>query len=137
MKTYSNIIVIFTILVFILVDSIDGFNFGRQRQKRYLRKRMDKNGFNLAAAAKNLNNGYQYISNWLNNHAKLKNYAVGSSGLDFSSASGRFNTAECDDCFLGMQVSRREAYVVSNRVYFETNKIQYFIIAYHLHYCVF
>ena len=85
---------------------IDGFSIGRSRFKRQLSKRVEKNGFDYLAVFNNMKNGYQYLSTVFNNGATEKQQ----NGKTFSAGS---SVANCDDCFLGMQISRREAYVVS------------------------
>ena len=107
-------IVSVSLLVCIFVESINGFSVGRYRTKRYIRKRIDKNGFDATAAVKNLRHGYEYVSSFFNK-GRDKDAKISASGVGSSPLSGRLNSADCDDCFLGMQVSRREAYVVCIR----------------------
>ena len=85
----------------------DGFSIGRSGLKKTLSNRLKKNGFDYKGIFNNWKNGYQYVSSVFNSGAtdKAKNGPVKSRLNHFSN---------CDDCFLGMQVSRREAYVVSN-----------------------
>ena len=82
---------------------IDGFSIGRSRFKRQLSKRVEKNGFDYLAVLNNMKNGYQYLSNVFNDGATEKQQ----NGKTFTTR------ANCKDCFWGMQVSRREAHVVS------------------------
>ena len=114
MNISSKTIVAVSLLVCIIVDSNDGFSVGRYRTKRYIRKRIDKNGFDATAAVKNLKHGYEYVSSFFNKGLG-QNAKITASGVGSSPLSGRLNSADCDDCFLGMQVSRREAYVVCIR----------------------
>ena len=114
MNISSKTIVTVSLLVCIIVDSINGFSVGRYRTKRYIRKRIDKNGFDATAAVKNLKHGYEYVSSFFNK-GQNKDAKIRTSGVGSSPLSGRLNSADCDDCFLGMQVSRREAYVVCIR----------------------
>ena len=90
--------------------SVNGSSIARHRQKRYISNRIEKNGFDITSALKNLNNGYKYVSSIFSKQDVNQNQdprvlsSVGSSSLS--------GVSNCDDCFLGMQVSRREAYVV-------------------------
>ena len=94
----------------ILIYSTDGYSVGRTRLRRSLSRRIGKNGFDVFSATRNLKNGYRYVSSFLDrrNSDNLPHTraSAGSSALS--------GVPNCDDCFLGMQVSRREAYVVSN-----------------------
>ena len=111
MNISSKTIVTIFLLFCYIGDSINGFNVGRYRTKRYIRQRIDKNGFDATAAVKNLKHGYEYVSSFFNK-GQAKDAKISASGVGSSPLYGRLNSADCDDCFLGMQVSRREAYVV-------------------------
>ena len=110
MHTSRQIIVIIVLLVCVVNHSVDGSSIARYRQKRYISNRIEKNGFDVTSALKNLNNGYKYVSSIFSKQDVNQNQdprvlsSVGSSSLS--------GVSNCDDCFLGMQVSRREAYVV-------------------------
>ena len=111
MVTSRQIIVIIVLLVCVVNYSVNGSSIARHRQKRYISNRIEKNGFDITSALKNLNNGYKYVSSIFSKQDVNQNQdprvisSVGSSSLS--------GVSNCDDCFLGMQVSRREAYVVS------------------------
>ena len=96
----SQSIVIVVLVICIINDSINGFGVGRKERNGYLSNRIQNNGFNMKAAMKNLSNGYKYVSRYFSKDART----LPSTTSDIS---------DCTDCFLGMQVSAREAYVVS------------------------
>ena len=97
------------IFICLLYCCVDGVSIGRSKLKKSIQKRIEENGFDVVKTLENLNSGYQYISNLLKNTRDGEQVnsraSYGSSALS--------GVANCDDCFLGMQVSRREAYVVS------------------------
>ena len=100
------------VLIFmcLLYCCVDGASIGRSKLKKSIQKRIEKNGFDIVKTLENLNSGYQYISSFLKNTRDGEQVnsraSYGSSALS--------GVPNCDDCFLGMQVSRREAYVVSS-----------------------
>jgi hypothetical protein len=67
---------------------------------------MGENGFDALSTLENLSSGYQFISKF------LKNTGDGESRSSLSSSGfGTSGVANCDDCFMGLRVSRREASV--------------------------
>ena len=96
----SQSIVIAVLVICIINDSINGFSVGRKERHGYLSNRIQSNGFNMKAAMKNLSNGYKYVTKYFSKDART-----------FPSTTS--DISDCTDCFLGMQVSAREAYVVS------------------------
>ena len=98
-------------LCILVYSCADGFSIGRTRLKKSIQRRIEKNGFDVGKSLENLNSGYQYISNFWKNNREGENMDSKTS-LGSSALSG---VANCDDCFLGMQVSRREASVVSSK----------------------
>ena len=111
MKRLSQFSCKIFILMFLLYSCADGFSIGRTRLKKSIQRRIEKNGFDVGKSLENLNSGYQYISNFWKNNREGENMDSKTS-LGSSALSG---VANCDDCFLGMQVSRREASVVSSK----------------------
>ena len=111
MKRLSQFSCKFFILMCLVYSCADGFSIGRTRLKKSIQRRIDKNGFDVGKSLENLNSGYQYISNFWKNNREGENMDSKTS-LGSSALSG---VANCDDCFLGMQVSRREASVVSSK----------------------
>ena len=110
MKIYFRFCLCILLSLCILIYCIDGYSVGRTRLRRSLSRRIEKNGFDVFSAIKNLKNGYRYISSFLGGQSS-DNLPQTRSSTGSKTLSGVDN---CDDCFLGMQVSRREAYVVSN-----------------------
>ena len=111
MKRLSQFSCKMFILMCLVYSIADGFSIGRTRLKKSIQRRIDKNGFDVGKSLENLNSGYQYISNFWKNNREGENMDSKTS-LGSSALSG---VANCDDCFLGMQVSRREASVVSSK----------------------
>ena len=123
MYKFTQLCLQIIILICIFNYCVDGFTIGRSRTKRSLSKRLQKNGFDILSSLKNLNSGYQYISSFFkypstNDRQNARIIGGGSSALS--------GVENCDDCFLGMQVSRREAYVVSGDMDY------YYLIKYNL-----
>ena len=100
------------ILMCLVYTCADGFSIGRTRLKKSIQRRIEKNGFDVGKSLENLNSGYQYISNFWKNYTNDGENMDSKTSLSSSALSG---VANCDDCFLGMQVSRREASVVSSK----------------------
>ena len=111
MKRLSQFSCKIFILMCLVYSCADGFSIGRTRLKKSIQRRIEKNGFDVGKSLENLNSGYQYISNFWKNNREGENMDSKTS-LGSSALSG---VANCDDCFLGMQVSRREASVVSSK----------------------
>ena len=111
MKRLSQFSCKFFILMCLVYSCADGFSIGRTRLKKSIQRRIEKNGFDVGKSLENLNSGYQYISNFWKDYRDGENKNPKTS-LGSSALSG---VANCDDCFLGMQVSRREASVVSSK----------------------
>lgn len=111
MKRLSQFSCKMFILMCLVYSIADGFSIGRTRLKKSIQRRIEKNGFDVGKSLENLNSGYQYISNFWKNNREGENMDSKTS-LGSSALSG---VANCDDCFLGMQVSRREASVVSSK----------------------
>ena len=117
MKRLSQFSCKFFILMCLVYSCADGFSIGRTRLKKSIQRRIEKNGFDVGKSLENLNSGYQYISNFWKNYQNGDPQEDGEkmnpkASLGSSALSG---VANCDDCFLGMQVSRREASVVSSK----------------------
>ena len=115
------------IFICLLYCCVDGFSIGRSKLGRSIEKRYGENGFDALKTLENLNSGYQFISNFLKNtrDGDQANSRTSSSGFGVS------GVPDCDDCFMGLRVSRREASVVSlesiifaltNRILFILNK---------------
>ena len=111
MKRLSQFSCKIFILMCLVYSCADGFSIGRTRLKKSIQRRIEKNGFDVGKSLENLNSGYQYISNFWKNNREGENMDSKTS-LGSSALSG---VANCDDCFLGMQVSRREASVASSK----------------------
>ena len=111
MKRLSQFSCKMFILMCLVYSIADGFSIGRTRLKKSIQRRIEKNGFDVGKSLENLNSGYQYISNFWKNNREGENMDSKTS-LGSSALSG---VANCDDCFLGMQVSRREASVVCSK----------------------
>ena len=111
MKRLSQFSCKIFVLMCLVYSCADGFSIGRTRLKKSIQRRIEKNGFDVGKSLENLNSGYQYISNFWKNNREGENMDSKTS-LGSSALSG---VANCDDCFLGMQVSRREASVVSSK----------------------
>ena len=97
------------IFVCFLYCCVDGFSIGRSKLGKSIEKRYGENGFDALATLENLSSGYQFISKF------LKNTPDGEQAVSRTSSSG-FGVSgvpNCDDCFMGLRVSRREASVVS------------------------
>ena len=90
----------------------DGFSIGSERFRRQLSKRIDKHGFGLSSILNNVSNGYQLMTNFaksrFNGNAQQKQ--ARQSG--FTGSSALSGVPNCENCFMGLQVSQREAYVV-------------------------
>ena len=97
------------IFICLLYCCVDGFSIGRSKLGRSIEKRYGENGFDALKTLENLNSGYQFISNFLKNtrDGDQANSRTSSSGFGVS------GVPDCDDCFMGLRVSRREASVVS------------------------
>ena len=100
MYTSYRIISSIVLLMCVIIYSVNGSSIARHRQKRYISNRIEKNGFDITSALKNLNNGYKYVSNVFSkqDHNQKQDSRVLSS-VGSSSLSGVSN---CDDCFLGI-----------------------------------
>ena len=110
MERFSQFSCKFIIFTCLLYCCVDGFSIGRSKLGRSIEKRYGENGFDALATLENLSSGYQFISKFLKNtrdgdQADSRN--INQSGFGVSGVSG------CDDCFMGLRVSRREASVVS------------------------
>jgi len=95
------------IFVCFLYCCVDGFSTGRSKLGKSIEKRYGENGFDALATLENLSSGYQFISKF------LKNIPEGDQADSRTSSSG-FGVSgvpNCDDCFMGLRVSRREASV--------------------------
>ena len=99
-------VIIFTCLLYCCVD---GFSIGRSKLGRSIEKRYGENGFDALATLENLSSGYQFISKFLKNTPDGDQAASRTSSSGF----GVSGVPNCDDCFMGLRVSRREASVVS------------------------
>lgn len=88
---------------------VDGFSMGRNRLRRDLSKRIENNGFDMFSIINNLNTAYQYTTSMFNsrtsNNAQKGGRSIGTENQALSGVPG------CKKCFLGLQVSQREAYV--------------------------
>ena len=109
------------IFVCLLYCFADGFSIGRSKLGKSIEKRYGENGFDALATLENLSSGYQFISKF------LKNTPDGDQAVSRTSSSG-FGVSgvpNCDDCFMGLRVSRREASVVSleSTIFALTNRI--------------
>ena len=109
------------IFICLLYCCVDGFSIGRSKLGRSIEKRYGENGFDALKTLENLNSGYQFISNFLKNtrDGDQANSRTSSSGFGVS------GVPDCDDCFMGLRVSRREASVVSleSIIFVLTNRI--------------
>ena len=123
MERFSQIsckVIIFTCLLYCCVD---GFSIGRSKLGRSIEKRYGENGFDAVKTLENLSSGYQFISKFLKNARDgdqgTSRATINQSGFGTSGVSG------CDDCFMGLRVSRREASVVSleSIIFTLTNRI--------------
>ena len=120
MKRFLGLYVQVILVMCIFNYCVHGFSIGSKRFRRSLSKRVEKNGFGMFSILNDLSNAYQYttsiFNNRVSNHAQKDRQGFGGS----SSLSG---VSGCKKCFLGLQVSQREAYVVSkNSEYFNTVK---------------
>ena len=111
MERLSQLSCKFIIFVCFLYCCVDGFSTGRSKLGKSIGKRIGENGFDPLATLANIKSGYQFISKILKNtrdgdqgdaRATLNQSGFGTSGV-----------SGCDDCFMGLRVSRREASVVS------------------------
>jgi len=95
------------IFVCFLYCCVDGFSTGRSKLGRSIEKRYGENGFDAVKTLENLSSGYQFISKFLKNtpDGDQANSRTSSSGFGVS------GVPNCDDCFMGLRVSRREASV--------------------------
>ena len=97
------------IFVCFLYCCVDGFSTGRSKLGKSIEKRYGENGFDALATLENLSSGYQFISKFLKNTPDGDQAASRTSSSGF----GVSGVPNCDDCFMGLRVSRREASVVS------------------------
>ena len=117
-------VIIFTCLLYCCVD---GFSVGRSKLGKSIEKKYGENGFDVLKTLENINSGYQFISKF------LKNSRDGDQGTARAtinqSGFGTSGVAGCDDCFMGLRVSRREASVVSleSTIFALTNRILLYI----------
>jgi len=99
-------VIIFTCLLYCCVD---GFSVGRSKLGKSIEKKYGENGFDPLKTLENLNSGYQFISKFLKNSRDgdqgTSRATINQSGFGTSGVTG------CDDCFMGLRVSRREASV--------------------------
>ena len=113
-------VIIFTCLLYCCVD---GFSVGRSKLGKSIEKKYGENGFDVLKTLENINSGYQFISKFLKNSRDgdqgTARATINQSGFGTSGVSG------CDDCFMGLRVSRREASVVSleSTIFALTNRI--------------
>ena len=124
MKRLSQFSCEIFILMWFVYSCADGFSIGRTSLEKSIQRRIKKNGFDVGKSLENLNNGYQYISNFWKRNGDMamgdREMETGRDGEKVNSktslgSSALSGVANCDDCFLGMQVSRREASVVSSK----------------------
>ena len=117
-------VIIFTCLLYCCVD---GFSVGRSKLGKSIEKKYGENGFDVLKTLENINSGYQFISKFLKNSRDgdqgTARATINQSGFGTSGVTG------CDDCFMGLRVSRREASVVSleSTIFALTNRILLYI----------
>ena len=91
----------------------DGLSLRKRLYNQSLSKRIRDNDISVFPMFKNLNSIHQYLRRRNDRIVKSANATprleAGSSALS--------GVPGCEDCFLGLQVSRREAYVVSDYLY--------------------
>lgn len=104
MKLISRLSVNILLLLCIFIYSIDGFSAGRNRLRRSISKRIGNKTSGKFSVFDVFYNAYKYTANLFN----FRNDKTANKDRQSSGVSG------CADCFMGLQVARREAYVVGN-----------------------
>ena len=116
MSLYLNCVLLAVLLVCSLYSFADGLSLWSRRHKQAISNRIRDNDISFFPILRQFASSSNYLTHGNNEIRKINDptsrLEAGSSALS--------GVPGCDDCFLGLQVSRREAYVVSslNHIYY-------------------
>ena len=109
MSLYLKCVLLAVLLVCSLYSFADGLSLWSRRHKQDISNRIRDNDISFFPILRQLTSSSNHLhrSNEIRkNNDQTSRLQAGSSALS--------GVPGCDDCFLGLQVSRREAYVVSS-----------------------
>ena len=116
MSLYLKCVLIAVLLVCSLYSFADGLSLWSRRHKQAISNRIRDNDISFFPILRQLTSS----SNHLHRNNEIRKINDQTSRLQTGS-SALSGVPGCDDCFLGLQVSRREAYVVSslNHIFYD------------------